>query len=111
MLRKNETEHREGRDDMILVRVKMLGTLEKASGRREGGLAFPGDVDVGRVVQRLIDDHGEELGKRLLDPVLRSPLPNALILLNGVEINNLEGLRTAVGDGDILTFLSITHGG
>lgn len=96
---------------MVLVTVKMLGTLKKAWGMMEGTLFFPGAVDVADVVRRLIDEHCEKLEKTLLDPVLRSPLTNTLILLNGVEINNLEGLKTSVGDGDILTFLSVTHGG
>ena len=101
----------DGRDRMISVRVEFLGTLRRASEKMKCELGFRGEVDVDRVVQRLIDERGEELERRLLDPVLRSPLPNALILLNGVEINNLEGLMTPVTAGDVLTFLSITHGG
>ena len=88
-----------------------MGTLRRASEKTKCELGFLGEVDVTRVVQRLIDERGDELERRLLDPVLKSPLPNALILLNGVEINNLEGLRTPVAAGDVLTFLSITHGG
>ncbi|MCW3992567.1 MAG: MoaD/ThiS family protein [Candidatus Bathyarchaeota archaeon] len=93
------------------MRVELFGTLRRASEKTKCELGFLGEVDVTRVVQRLIDERGDELERRLLDPVLRSPLPNALILLNGVEINNLEGLRTPVAAGDVLTFLSITHGG
>lgn len=96
---------------MILVRVKMLGTLKDASGRGEEVLAFQGEVDAAQVAQRLIDEHGDRLGALLLDPVLQSPLPNALILLNGVEINNLDGLRTPIGDVAALTILPVTHGG
>ena len=36
---------------------------------------------------------------------------NTLILLNGVEINNIDGLSTPVMDGDTLVLLSVTHGG
>ncbi|MFQ6053781.1 MAG: MoaD/ThiS family protein [Candidatus Bathyarchaeia archaeon] len=96
---------------MVHLRVRMLGALGEAAGKGEQELSFRGEVDVARVVQRLIDDHGEGLRRTLLDPLLQSPLPNSLILLNGVEINNLEGLRTPVGDGDTLTFLAVAHGG
>jgi len=96
---------------MVLVRVRMLGTLMEASAKGEEKLIFQGEVDVTGILQRIIADHGDRLAKLLFDRVLQSPLPNALILLNGVEINNLEGLRTTVGDGDTLTLLPITHGG
>jgi hypothetical protein len=33
------------------------------------------------------------------------------MLLDGVEVNNLEGLGTVVGDGSELVLLSVTHGG
>ena len=87
-----------------------MGTLRDASVDREN-LVFKGEVDVAGIVRRLIDEHGERLGGLLIDSVLKNPLPNALILLNGVEINNLEGLRTVVRDGDVLTLLPIAHGG
>ncbi|MBS7638775.1 hypothetical protein KEJ49_07870, partial [Candidatus Bathyarchaeota archaeon] len=33
------------------------------------------------------------------------------ILINGVEVNNLEGLKTQVEDGDMLVIIPVTHGG
>lgn len=95
---------------MVQVRVRMLGTLRDASVDSED-LVFQGDVDVSGIMRRLVEEHGERLAGLLLDSVLLNPLPNALVLLNGVEINNLEGLRTAVRDGDLLTIIPIVHGG
>lgn len=96
---------------MAPVRVRMMGTLKAVSGEQERELSLPGDADVALVVRRLVEECGDEFGATLLDPVLGSPMPNVLILLNGVEIDNLEGLETPVDDGDVLTFLSVTHGG
>ena len=95
---------------MVQVMVRMLGTLRDASVDSED-LIFQDEVDVSGTVQRLVEEHGERLAGLLLDNVLLNPFPNALILLNGVEINNLEGLRTAVRDGDLLTIIPIVHGG
>ena len=36
---------------------------------------------------------------------------NALIIMDGVEINNLKGINTSVKNGSQLIFLSVTHGG
>ena len=96
---------------MVLVWIEMLGTLEKAWGRRKEKLVLCGEADVDRILQKLIEEYGEELERSLLDPMLQSPLPNTLILLNGIEINNLKGLKTIVRNEDSITLLSVTHGG
>jgi len=93
------------------VRVRMMGPLRVASGRAEEDLDLPDGSDVSSVVRRLVEGHGEEFEKALIDPVTGSPTPYALILLNGVEIGNIGGLKTAVQDGDTLVFLPVTHGG
>ena len=66
---------------------------------------------MGSVISTLIEYFGEEFRKVILDPMMNSPLPNALILVNGVEINNLKGLDTAVSENDDVVLLSVTHGG
>lgn len=96
---------------MVQVKVRMMGPIKKVCGRAEEEFAFDDGVNVSSVIWSLIKKHGEELERTLIDPVILSPFPNALILLNGVEIHNLLGLATPVGDGDMLVLLSVTHGG
>ena len=96
---------------MIRVNVRMMGTLRDAAGRSEEELSLEEGADVSSAIRELIDEHGEELERALVDPVIQSALPNALILLNGVEIGNLKGLVTALRDGDKMVLLPVTHGG
>jgi MoaD family protein len=96
---------------LIRVNVRMMGTLRDATGRSEEELSLEEGADVSSAIRELIDEHGEELERALVDPVIQSALPNALILLNGVEIGNLKGLVTALRDGDKMVLLPVTHGG
>lgn len=96
---------------MIRVNVRMMGTLKDAAGRSEEELSLEEGADISSAIRELIDEHGEELERALVDPVIQSALPNALILLNGVEIGNLKGLVTALRDGDKMVLLPVTHGG
>ena len=96
---------------MVRVSVRMMGPLREASGRGEEELTLSNGSDVSSVIRKLIEEHGGGLEKALMDPVINSPQPNTLILLNGVEVGNLDGLKTPVVDGDALVLLSVTHGG
>ena len=96
----------------IRVRVLLLGTFREASGRGEVELRLSTPrATVAEVVGELIKAMGERLRRELIDPLSGTPLPTALILLNGVEINNLEGLETEILDGDTLTLIPVVHGG
>ena len=89
------------------VTVKLPTQLRDAAG---GAAAVPGDGrTVREVLEGLYADHGE----------LRSRLSDAdgglrrfvNVYLRGEDIRFLDGLDTAVGDGDELTILPAVAGG
>lgn len=91
------------------LKIRMLGVLRKA-GSKEQTI----DIDEGATVDSVIRDlmaQDERLETVLWDKGVDSPLPNALIMLDGVEVNNLEGLETPVKKGQELVLLSVVHGG
>jgi len=92
------------------VRIRVLGVLRSASEGAVDSLCFTGKPTVNDVVLRLMEGK-PGLRSVLWDEAVGSPVPNALMLLDGVEVNNLEGLGTVVGDGSELVLLSVIHGG
>ena len=68
-------------------------------------------ANVSSAIKKLIEVHGEKFERALIDPIFVSPLPNNLVILNGVEVGNLQGLSTPLKDNDTVVFLSVTHGG
>ena len=91
------------------LKVRMLGVLREV-GSKEQTI----DINEGATVDSVIRDlmaQDERLETVLWDKGVDSPLPNALIMLDGVEVNNLEGLETAVNRGQELVLLSVVHGG
>jgi molybdopterin converting factor small subunit len=91
------------------LKIRMLGVLREA-GTKEQTL----DIEEGATVDSVIRDliaQDERLETVLWDKGVDSPLPNALIMLDGVEVNNLNGLETPVKKGQELVLLSVVHGG
>jgi len=89
----------------------MMGPLREASGRSEEELNLTGDVDVSSAIRELVEEHGEAFKEALLDPLSQNLTIKTLILLNGVEINNIKGIDTPLADGDHIVLIPVTHGG
>lgn len=91
---------------MALVKVRLMGSLRRILGMGEVELTIEQPSEVALVIQRLSEKLG---GRGIIDS--KDPTVEALILINGVEIGNLEGLETPVDDGDVLVIIPVTHGG
>jgi len=92
------------------VKVRLLGVFRGFSGKSQLALKLE-QVTVKDVIQTLAESLSTEARRLLIDPELNDPRPNALILLNGKEINVLNGLETEVEEGDEVTLIPISHGG
>lgn len=92
------------------IKIRMMGVLRKAQGNKDVTLDLPEDSTVGSAIKTLIAEN-EALKEVLWDSEVDSPSPNALIMLNGVEIKNLQGMETPLIHDEELVLLSVVHGG
>jgi molybdopterin synthase sulfur carrier subunit len=96
----------------LRVRVKLYGVLKTTAKTGELELDFDASVSVRQLVSRLVNEIGRpEFETYLIDPELKDPRPNALILVSGTEVGALDGIDTMLRDGDEVVFLPVAHGG
>ncbi len=97
---------------VISVKVRLMGVFRVLSGK--SGLPVELEEEpaiVRKVIQKLVETFSREFQETLIDPELKDPRPNALILVNGKEISVLEGLETEVKKGDEIVLVPVSHGG
>jgi len=92
------------------VSIKLLGVFRKAYGNNVIKLKIERNVKLKEIIRKLADS-SENLRRVLIDPELESPLPNAVILLNGRDISSLHGLETQIKNGDEILLIPVVHGG
>jgi molybdopterin synthase sulfur carrier subunit len=95
----------------VHVKVRFLGVLRGLSGKGWVPVESLGPTTVRKVIQKITEAFSPEFKRVLMDHELEDPRPNALILVNGMEINVLRGLETEVNDGDEIVLVPISHGG
>ena len=90
--------------------LRFLGIFKKAYGNGQALIEIHRNDNFETVVKKLCKT-SPHLKQVLVDPELDNPLSNAVILVNGVEIGLLEGLKTELKNGDEIVFIPVIHGG
>lgn len=94
------------------VKVKVLGIFKKTLGRDEVDVDLSNEREIRlKDVIKAILERASSLKDIVLDPELRDPRPNTIILVNGKEIGLLGGLETLIKDGDEVVLIPVVHGG
>jgi molybdopterin converting factor small subunit len=94
----------------VNVEIRLLGVFRGMVGRDQMSVKLK-HATVRTAVHVLAESMPSEARRLLIDPELNDPRPNALVLLNGREINVLKGMETEVKNNDVLTIIPIAHGG
>ena len=93
----------------MAIKVRFVGALRLASGK-DTRLVDCGGCSVKELIDKISRQH-PELRRNLIDEELGDSRPNGLILVNGREISVMNGLNTALKDGDEVVLVPVAHGG
>jgi len=95
----------------VQVEVRLMGVFQKLSGKKRVKIKLDEPASVKDIVTKLTEAFSQEFKKALIDAQLDDPRPNALILVDGKEINVLQGLETQVKDSQEIVLVPMVHGG
>ena len=95
---------------MPTVYVELVGTLRHHIGKRSLNVSLPEHAMIVSLVKDLEENHGAP-GGLLADCDRGVVRLKVLVLVNGIEISVLNGVKTSLKDGDSVTFVPVSHGG
>ena len=91
------------------VKVKFPLALHDLTRTREIELDFDGSTTIGEVIERLVEKYGNEFREKIMDG---SEIRRSFnVYLNGMNIKNLEGIKTVVKGNAEIIILSWVSGG
>lgn len=90
--------------------MRFFGVFRSIIGKNKLTIKFKGAVPLKEAINQVVEEM-PRLRRTLIDPELEDPRPNTLILVNGKEINVLNGLETMLKDGDEVIFIPVLHAG
>ena len=97
--------------DNCIVKVKFMGDIVSAFGKREIELPMPGGSNLDDLLKHLCNSYGETFSNSVFNAA-GGLLPNLVVFVNGEDIKSLKGLETPISDGEVeVVVLPIFEGG
>ncbi|MEM1530179.1 MAG: MoaD/ThiS family protein [Candidatus Bathyarchaeia archaeon] len=92
------------------VKIRLMGLLKRACGKEEILMQLSEGAKLKDAIFKLLEEE-EALKEILIDPELKDPRPNTIILVGGREISVLGGLEAELKDEDEIVIIPVIHGG
>ncbi len=95
------------------VSVRFFAALRELVGKKEESLTFRDDEEatVEKVLKRLTKLYDKDFSEYVFNGETGEIRSYLMLLVNGRSITALDGLRTKIGDGDVLAILPPVGGG
>lgn len=90
--------------------IKFIGSLRNFFGENNVTFNCKNEISIKELINLIIKKK-PNIKDTLISPQNNEFRLNSLILVNGVEINALNGLKTKLSHGDEITFIPVIHGG
>jgi MoaD family protein len=97
---------------LLKVTVNYLGSIKQTLGLKQAEqVQLEDDASLVDLLSMLAEKHGDAFKKSVYEPKDPDLKPYYILSVNGVMLNQLNGLETPLKDGDRLTFLPVVTGG
>lgn len=95
----------------IKVKVQTILYLSKIVGGREIELSVPEGCTLQEILEKMVENYGDELASHLFQPKSTTPLPYLRLMINGRDIAFLNGTSTQLKEGDEILIMPPVSGG
>ena len=95
----------------VKVKVHTILTLQEVIGQREAEIDLPQGTILKALLSHMVGAWGERLSQRLFKEGTEELLPRIRVMVNGRDMQFVQGLETVLQDGDEVHLFPPVSGG
>ena len=93
------------------VKVHYISLVKSYTNTSQDEYTFPKDIPLSELLDKIAQDYGKQFQQEVYDPAKKEMKPTFVAMINGVLMDQLQGLNTLLKDRDTVILMSLVTGG
>ncbi len=95
----------------MLVKVHYISLVKSYTNKTLEEIIFPENISLSGLLDKIAESYGKPFSVEVYDPDKKEMKSTFVAMVNGVLMDQLQGLNTPLKDGDNVILMSLVTGG
>ncbi|HLN89785.1 MAG TPA: MoaD/ThiS family protein [Candidatus Binatia bacterium] len=93
------------------VKVHYISLVKSYTKKSQDEFTFPSNIVLSELLDKIAESYGRQFTAEVYDPLKKEMKPTFVAMVNGVLMDQLQGTKTPLKEGDNIILMSLMTGG
>jgi molybdopterin converting factor small subunit len=95
----------------LQVKVHYISLVKSYTNKSLDEIMLGDNATLGQLLDQIAEAYGKQFAAEVYDPAEKEVKPTFVAMVNGIHMDQLQGVDTALKDGDSVILMSLMTGG
>jgi molybdopterin converting factor small subunit len=93
------------------VKVHYISLVKSYTNKSQDEFTFPNNILLSELLDQIAQSYGKQFSQEVYDPAKKEMKATFVAMINGVLMDQIQGVNTPLKDGDNIILMSLMTGG
>jgi molybdopterin converting factor small subunit len=93
------------------VKVHYISLVKSYTNKSQDEFTFPNNISLSELLDQIAQSYGKQFSQEVYDPAKKEMKATFVAMVNGVLMDQIQGVNTPLKDGDNIILMSLMTGG
>jgi molybdopterin converting factor small subunit len=93
------------------IKVHYISLVKSYTNTSQDEFTLPNGTVLSELLDKIAEDYGQQFKQEVYDPAKKEMKPTFVTMVNGVLMDQLQGVKTSLKDRDTVILMSLMTGG
>jgi MoaD family protein len=95
----------------LQVKVHYISLVKSYTNKSQEEITLNDKATLAKLLDRIAETYGKQFSTEIYDPAKREVKPTFVVMVNGIHMDQLNGVNTMLKDGDSVILMTLMTGG